>query len=134
MGRNLRIDVRYGVGGAESLRAAAAELMALRPDVVTARTTPAAAAVLAETRSIPMVGVADPIGSRLIESWSRPGGSGPGSTDAGLYRPHPQGRKGRRPSGSVPTKFELVVNLRTAKALGLGAPPMLLACADEVIE
>jgi putative ABC transport system substrate-binding protein len=76
-GRNLRIDYRFGGGGADKFAALAKELVALQPDVIFAQSTGVVTAVAQETRTIPVVfvNVSDPVGAGFVASLPRPGGN-----------------------------------------------------------
>jgi len=73
-GRTMRMDVRWDAGNIDRARLYAKELVDLRPDVILADSTPQAAALYRETRTIPIVFVlvADPVGSGFAASLPRP--------------------------------------------------------------
>jgi putative ABC transport system substrate-binding protein len=80
VGRNTQIDVRWSAGNAEDVRKYAAELVALASDVILSNGTPAVAALLQATRTVPIVftAVADPVGAGFVDSLARPGGNATG--------------------------------------------------------
>jgi putative tryptophan/tyrosine transport system substrate-binding protein len=83
-GRNIRIDSRWGaVDDAESMQRYAKELVALQPDLILSFGTPTTAALLQQTRTIPIIfaTVSDPVGSSFVASFSRPGGNVTGFTN-----------------------------------------------------
>ena len=82
-GRNIQIDYRWGAGSVDRVRMFAKELVQPNPDALVAITTPAAEALQAQTRAIPIVfaAVSDPIGSGLVASLARPGSNITGFVD-----------------------------------------------------
>ena len=80
IGRNLRIDYRWGASSPDNTRKYAAELAALAPDVMLASGTPALAAVQQIRHTIPVVvaNVTDPVAAGFVESLARPGGNATG--------------------------------------------------------
>ena len=82
-GRNIVIEYRDAGGKPERLPALAAELVALKVDVILVGSTPAALAAKQATETIPIVftGTADPVGSGLVTSLARPGGNVTGLTN-----------------------------------------------------
>jgi ABC-type uncharacterized transport system substrate-binding protein len=76
-GRNLRIEIRFAGGDPDRHSSLARAPVALQPDAIIAYSTPIAAALRRESRTIPIVfvNVSDPIGSGLVASLARPGGN-----------------------------------------------------------
>jgi hypothetical protein len=82
VGRNVRIDYRWGAGDPDRIRRFAAELVALAPDVVLASGGTIVAPLQQVSRTVPIVfvNVTDPVGSGFVASLGRPGGNATGFT------------------------------------------------------
>ena len=82
VGRNVRIDTRWGAGDAVRYRRYAAELVALAPDIILASNTSIVRALQEATRTVPIVfaGGTDPVGGGFVASLARPGGNTTGFT------------------------------------------------------
>src|SRR5499427_9445311 len=80
VGRNVRIEYRWGAGDLDRFRRYAAELIALSPDVVLATAGSIVGAFQQASRTVPIVFVTtvDPVGGGLVESLARPGGNATG--------------------------------------------------------
>jgi putative ABC transport system substrate-binding protein len=76
-GRNVRMDLRWGGGDNNRIRALAQELVGLQPDIILTNGTLATVAVQRETRTIPIVfaGLADPVASAIVARLDRPSGN-----------------------------------------------------------
>lgn len=82
-GRNLQIDIRYAAGNAEQFQIYAAELLAVKPDVLIADATPSTSALQHATRAVPIVftRVTDPVGQGFVASMAQPGTNTTGFTN-----------------------------------------------------
>src|SRR6516165_47288 len=79
-GRNVHMDVRWGDGDNNRIRALAREMVGLQPDIIVTGGAAATAGVQRETRTIPIVfaNAGDPVASGLVERLDRPSGNATG--------------------------------------------------------
>jgi putative ABC transport system substrate-binding protein len=89
--RNLRMDLRWAGGDTNRIRALAAELVSLQPDIIVTNATLATAALQRETRTIPIIftNVADPVASSIVAGFNQPGGN---TTGFANYEPSMAGK------------------------------------------
>ena len=145
-GRDVTIEFRWAEGRMERLAPLAAELVALKVDVIVVGTTPAIKAVAEKTKTIPIVMtvVADPVADGLVQSLGRPGGNVTGLT---IISPELSGKRIELLKEAVPRLSRLAVlwnptnpthatalreGQATAKALGLQTVPVAVQTAADV--
>jgi len=82
VGKDVRVDYRLAGIDADTLRKYATELVTVAPDVILVQSSPALAAMLQATRTIPIVFalIADPVGAGYVDSLAHPGGNATGFT------------------------------------------------------
>jgi putative ABC transport system substrate-binding protein len=145
-GSNLHIELRWAAGDVNRMSTFAKELIDLQPDAILAASTPVTGAIARQTRTIPMIialaahykvpavyetrpaaeaGGLISYGSDFAEQFREAAGY----IDRILKHTKPEDLPIQEPA-----KFELVINLETAKALGLAVPLTMQMTADEVIE
>ncbi len=85
-GRNIQIDIRFAAGRADQFQVLAKELVALKPNVIVAHTTPAAAVLKQATATVPVVfvQVTNPVGAGFVKSLAHPGAN---ITGFSMYEP-----------------------------------------------